>query len=124
MAFFFEHYVPASRFMGPGGVYLSNLCGIYLDTFPSSALHRATSAVALIVLSQFPTKAHLRQLAVNKYCEALGLLSNAVGDPIEAKTDATIMCAMLMVFYEVGWHSNDIHTCLVAGCVSFSTTSY
>ncbi|KAF2808082.1 uncharacterized protein BDZ99DRAFT_447247 [Mytilinidion resinicola] len=99
-AFFFRNFVVLPQQAESMRGFLELLVPKYNEESPSSALHSATHAVALSTLGNYPGRQNLLQDASIAYGQALTKLNVALQDPIESKSDATILAVLLFSLYE------------------------
>ena len=81
--------------------YLELLVPLYNQARPSSALHLATSSVALAACCHYPDKHYLRQDAAETYGQALRKLNEELSDTKNGKIDENILAILLFSLYEV-----------------------
>ena len=87
--------------------FLELLVPLYNQASASSALHLATHAVSLSALGNYPGRHRLLQDASVSYGQALRKVNLALKDPIESKSDETVLAILMFSLYEVK-HSAEI----------------
>jgi len=85
--------------------FLEYLVPMYCYVPSDSPLALATHSVSMALLSKYPGNTHLRSGAFAKYGSALKSINAALQDPIQAKTDETLLCVLLFGLYEVYFRS-------------------
>ncbi|OCK88133.1 uncharacterized protein K441DRAFT_669548 [Cenococcum geophilum 1.58] len=70
------------------------------ESIASSALHLATHAVSLSALGNYPGRHRLLQDASVSYGQALRKVNLALKDPIESKSDETVLAILMFSLYE------------------------
>ena len=80
--------------------YLEYLLPVYFDAKPQSPLFAALSATALAVFSSRPGRKTLMYNAQKMYLKAVAMTQKAVADPVEAKSDITIISVLLLGLFE------------------------
>jgi hypothetical protein len=101
--FFFKNFVDLPQQAESMRGYLELLVPLYNQAKPSSALHLATNSVALAACCNYPDKQHLRKDAVTTYGKALRKLNEELKDPMDGKTDESILAILLFSLYEVSF---------------------
>jgi hypothetical protein len=102
LAFFFRNFVLLPHNSHEAGRGFLELLGpMFSQTKPSSSLHKATEAISMSALGTFPQKRELRDIAKNKYGQAIKGLALAIADPVQSKTDETLMSILLCSLFEV-----------------------
>jgi len=81
--------------------YLELLVPLYNSARPSSALHLATTAVALAASGAYPGRQDLLQEAAAAYGKALRKLKEDLQDPAMAKSNENVLATLLFSLYEV-----------------------
>jgi hypothetical protein len=99
--FFLKNFVDLPQQAESMRGYLELLVPLYNQAKPSSALHLATNSVALAACCNYPDKQHLRQDATSMYGKALRKLNEELKDPMDGKTDESILAILLFSLYEV-----------------------
>lgn len=95
--FFFANYVHSDPPFSEE--YLQFLCQAYARSNP--ALTDVIEAVGLAGISNVFKAPEIMAKATQRYGRALTLTNNALGDPKEATTDATLMAIWFLGIYEV-----------------------
>lgn len=101
ISFFFRNFVMLPRETESIRGYLEHLVPLYNQASPSSVLHAATQAVALCTLGAYPNRSHMLQKARRKYGDTLQRVKIALSDPVQAKSDETLLAIMMCALYEV-----------------------
>jgi hypothetical protein len=98
---FLSNYVliPRQPYCSRG--YLEYLLPLYRSSGPDCHLSLAVSAVAIASFGSRPDAKALLRHARQRYGKALCLTNAALRDPIDVKTDSTLMAVMLLGLYEV-----------------------
>ncbi|KZF21817.1 hypothetical protein L228DRAFT_269271 [Xylona heveae TC161] len=80
--------------------FLQHVLPVYNQVSTGSALSLATAATAFAVLGNRPGQRGLAREARVRYGEALALVNQAIRDPVQAKSDALLLCVLLFGLYE------------------------
>jgi hypothetical protein len=99
--FFFKNFITLPQQAESTRGYLEYLVPLYNRTRPSSALHLATTAVAMATCGQYPGRHDLRREAVSIYGRAIKKLNEDLRDPAASKSDETILAILMFSLYEV-----------------------
>ncbi|KAI9697513.1 MAG: hypothetical protein M1820_007779 [Bogoriella megaspora] len=99
-AFFFRNFVLLPRQTDATRGFLSVLLPFYNNCSSESAIHRATSAVALSALSKFPDRNYLQNQSAIEYGKAISIVNKAIIDPEQAKSDELLCTILLLGLYE------------------------
>ncbi|KAB8345864.1 hypothetical protein FH972_022919 [Carpinus fangiana] len=83
-----------------GSRYLELLPTMYARAGKSSALRPAAEALSLSLMWKAKRRSDMASAAHAHHCQALQALAGAIGDPVEAYSDETIMTIMLLQMYE------------------------
>lgn len=95
--FFFDNF--ASARASPIVDFLRNL--YYKSSFKAEpAVDNITSAIALSSFANLPDMTMCKAEASRRYQKALKLVGEALNDPIESRSDATLLSVILMGMYE------------------------
>lgn len=108
--FFFKNFVDLPQQAESMRGYLELLVPLYNQSRPSSALHLATNSVALAACCNYPDKQHLRPDAAATYGKALRKLNEELKDPVDGKTDESILAILLFSLYETIMSTDDTIT--------------
>ena len=100
LCFFFTEYVLTSRHPEASQGYLGYLEKFYANVTGDSPLNAATSAIALAAFSATPGRRELRLQARRQYGTAVSRLKSALSDPIQAKSDVTLISVLLFGLFE------------------------
>lgn len=100
-AFFFRNFVLPPQLEESARGFFDLLVPHYNTTPDSSPLHFATHAVSLSVLGNYPGREPMMREAARFYGQALRRAQLALQDPVQAKSDETLLTIMLFVLYEV-----------------------
>ncbi|KAL5377219.1 hypothetical protein PMIN03_012183 [Paraphaeosphaeria minitans] len=90
--------------------YLELLVPLYNRAQPSSALHLATSAVALATCGNYPGRQHLLHDAATTYGKAIRKLKEDLKHPHLAKSDESVLATLLFSLYETIMSTDDTIT--------------
>jgi hypothetical protein len=101
VGFFFRNFVSLPQQADSMRGYLELLVPLYNSARPSSALHLATTAVALAASGTYPGRQHLLQEAATAYGKALRKLNEDLQDPTVAPSNANVLASLLFSLYEV-----------------------
>lgn len=99
--FFFRNFVSLPQEAESMRGYLELLVPMYNRAQPSSALHLATSAVALAACGNYPGRQHLLRDAAATYGKAIRKLNEDLKDPTLARSDESVLATLLFSLYEV-----------------------
>jgi hypothetical protein len=99
--FFFRNFVSLPQQADSMRGYLELLVPLYNSARPSSALHLATTAVALAASGSYPGRQDLLQEAAAAYGKALRKLNEDLQDPVVAKSNENVLATLLFSLYEV-----------------------
>jgi hypothetical protein len=100
LCFFFTNYVQTTRDPTVSRGYFEYLLPVYSGVTPSSPLSLATSAVAVNISQMWMQRGPDTLLARSIFQKALTSLKSAIMDPVQAKTDETLLTVLLLEFYE------------------------
>jgi hypothetical protein len=100
LCFFFTNYVATTRDPTVSRGYFEYLLPLYSGVTPSSPLSLATSAVAVNISQMWMQRGPDTLLARSIFQKALTSLKSAIMDPVQAKTDETLLTVLLLEFYE------------------------
>lgn len=90
-----------------GGI-LSCCARLFSHSSRSPALHAALSAVSLGMVSRRVRQDYLSSRALSSYGIALTAIQKAIQDPVDAKTDETLLSILMLSLYEV-FHTQTKH---------------
>jgi len=99
--FFFRNFVSLPQQEDSMRGYLELVVPMYNRAQPSSALHLATSAVALATCGNYPGRQHLLRDAATTYGKAIRKLNDDLKDPLLARSDESVLATLLFSLYEV-----------------------
>ncbi|KAK7180885.1 White-opaque regulator 1-like protein 1 [Paraphaeosphaeria sporulosa] len=99
--FFFRNFITLPQEAESMRGYLELLIPLYNRAQPSSALHLATSAVALATCGNYPGRQHLLRDAATTYGKAIRKLNEDLKHPHLAKSDESVLATLLFSLYEV-----------------------
>ncbi|KAF2478056.1 uncharacterized protein BDR25DRAFT_250586 [Lindgomyces ingoldianus] len=108
--FFFRNFVSLPQQAESMRGFLELLVPLYNQARPSSALHQATSAVALAACGNYPGRQDLLREAATAYGKALRQLNDDLKDPAVSKSDETVLAILLFSLYETIMSTNDTIT--------------
>ncbi|KAJ4303220.1 hypothetical protein N0V90_002113 [Kalmusia sp. IMI 367209] len=108
--FFFRNFVSLPQEAECMRGYLELLVPMYNRAQPSSALHLATSAVALAACGNYPGRQHLLRDAAATYGKAIRKLNEDLQHPILAKSDESVLATLLFSLYETIMSTDDTIT--------------
>lgn len=100
-AFFFRNFVLLPQHDETARGFFELIVPYYNSTPAGSTFHLATHAVSLAVLGNYPGRSHLLQESASFYGKALQKAQKALQDPVQARSDETLLTIMLFVLYEV-----------------------
>ena len=100
LSYFFTEYVLVPRRSNASYGYLEYLPPLYMHANLDSALSYATSAVALTALCAKPGRGKLRLEAQRQYGKAILRIQEAISNPIEVKSDLTLLSVLLFGLFE------------------------
>ncbi|KAF9634258.1 hypothetical protein BFW01_g5153 [Lasiodiplodia theobromae] len=100
-AFFFRNFVLLPQHDETARGFFELIVPYYNSTPAESTFHLATHAVSLAVLGNYPGRSHLLQESASFYGKALQKAQKALQDPVQARSDETLLTIMLFVLYEV-----------------------
>lgn len=100
LCFFFSEYILTSRHPEASQGYLGYLEKFYTNAKRDSPITAATSAIALAAFSAIPGKRELRLQARRQYGEAVSRLKLAISDPVQARSDGTLISVLLFGLFE------------------------
>ena len=100
-SFFFRNFVLLPRQTDATRGFLAVLLPFYNRAGSDSPIHRATTAVALTALANFPDKAYLGDQAAFQYGKALRQVNDLIVNPVVAKSDEVLLTILLFGLYEV-----------------------
>ena len=95
---FFTEYVRAPRHSESS--FLGYLLPVWNEAGSESALSAATSTIALMGLGYAPQRNQLLRRARLRYALAISKLNAAISDPIEARSDETLLSVLLFSLYQ------------------------
>ncbi|KAF9733475.1 White-opaque regulator 1-like protein 1 [Paraphaeosphaeria minitans] len=101
ISFFFRNFITLPQEAESMRGYLELLVPLYNRAQPSSALHLATSAVALATCGNYPGRQHLLHDAATTYGKAIRKLKEDLKHPHLAKSDESVLATLLFSLYEV-----------------------
>lgn len=101
LCFFMSKFAMDDRKEEIWGGSLEALSAVYPTTGPNSALSIATAASSMSSMAWNPEYAHFKPMALGKYVHSIQLITQAVQDPKESQSDATLMAVLMLCFYEV-----------------------
>lgn len=99
--FFFRNFITLPQQAESMRGYLELLVPLYNRAQPSSALHLATSAVALATCGNYPGRQHLLRDAATTYGKAIRKLNEDLKHPHLARSDQSVLATLLFSLYEV-----------------------
>lgn len=99
-AFFFRNYIYLPQRYGSSRGYLEYLIPMYNRSVKDSSLQLITHAVALSSLSNYPGNVALKVHASRMYGKALMAINDAVKDPTQRTSDATLLAILMFSLYE------------------------
>lgn len=99
--FFFRNFITLPQEAESMRGYLELLIPLYNRAQPSSALHLATSAVALATCGNYPGRQPLLRVAATTYGKAIRKLNEDLKHPHLAKSDESVLATLLFSLYEV-----------------------
>lgn len=100
LCFFFTNYVATTRDPTVSRGFFEYLLPVYSRTTPFSPLSLATSAVAVNLSQMWMQRGPDTLLARSIFQKALTALKSDIMDPVQAKTDQTLLTVLLLEFYE------------------------
>jgi len=101
ICYFLSNYVLIPRQAIVSRGYLEYLLPLYSSSQPDSHLSVAVSAVSMVAFANRFNAQLLLPQARRIYVKAISLVNAALRDPVEVKTDATLMSVLLFSLYEV-----------------------
>ena len=102
--FFFAMYI---RDETPfSGAYYTWLTNSYFDAGTNKALRSAIDAIGMGGIFNTSPSPAVAISSKQHYCNALGAVKQALGDPVEAVADTTLLAVILLAFFEVTLHVN------------------
>ena len=99
--FFFRNFVTLPQVAESMRGYLELIVPLYNRAQPSSALHLATTAVALATCGNYPGRQHLLRDAASTYGKAIRKLNEDLKHPFLARSDESVLATLLFSLYEV-----------------------
>lgn len=99
--FFFRNFITLPQNSESMRGYLELLIPLYNRAQSSSALHLATSAVALATCGNYPGSQHLLRDAATTYGKAIRKLNEDLKYPHLARSDESVLATLLFSLYEV-----------------------
>ena len=100
LCLFFSDYVLTPRHPETTRGFLEYLLPLYNDAKTDSALAETAIAISVATLSARPNRRYLRLEAARRYGSAVSRIKSAIADPVEARSDQTLMSVLLFSLYE------------------------
>lgn len=101
LCFFMTKFALSDRKEEIWGGSLEALPAIYQEAGAQSALSLAAAATSMSSIAWNPEWAHFKPISLQKYVQSLKLINDAVQDPVQSKSDGTLMAVLMLGFYEV-----------------------
>ncbi|KAF1967544.1 hypothetical protein BU23DRAFT_289641 [Bimuria novae-zelandiae CBS 107.79] len=108
--FFFRNFITLPQEAESMRGYLELMVPMYNRAQPSSALHLATTAVALATCGNYPGKQHLLRDAAATYGKAIRKLNEDLKHPHLARSDESVLATLLFSLYETIMNTDDTIT--------------
>ncbi|KAF2835070.1 hypothetical protein M501DRAFT_989255 [Patellaria atrata CBS 101060] len=105
-AFFFRNFVLFPHHSDSTRGFLEFIVPIYNETSSDSLVHQATHALAMAIFSNYPAQYHLLKDTRTLYSSTLARLRTALNDPVEVKSDGTLLTVLLASLYEAIMSTN------------------
>ena len=99
LQYFFSEWIVIPNHQGTPN-FIEHLLPMYNEVKSKSALSPIVSAIALAALSSKLDRSAVRDEATRNYTEAISMLKMALCDPVEAKSDYTLLTVILFGLYE------------------------